>query len=270
MQSRVTELDDMLETQHGLTDCQAEDLFAENKNLKQSKRAMVDALAFVGHEWRNQIARLRLTTDKLKRGCDGPLTSEQEVSLQCIHQGLMMMQNIAHNYLTLARIEQGVFTVHPTFVDLEREVLQPVQLAYADLLAETGQICIVKLNSSNTLVWADCILLRSVYDNLISNAIKNGKPGGKIILSFQERGMKHEFSVWNSGPGIPREFLETIFNMFGHPIDEEGGSGIGLYLVRKIIEAHGGRVWAESLPGAWANFIFTLPNREIGVRPNRQ
>jgi signal transduction histidine kinase len=260
----------MLKTQHGLTDCQVEDLFAENKHLKQSKRAMLDALAFVGHEWRNQIARLHLTTDKMKRGCDGPLTNEQEVSLQCIHQGLTVMQNLAHNYLNLARLEQGMFTVQPTYVDLEREVLEPVQLAYADLFAEARQNCIVKLGSSNTLVWADCILLRSVYDNLISNAIKNGEPGGKIILSFHERGMKHEFSVWNSGPGIERERLETIFNMFGHPMDDEGGSGIGLYLVRKIVEAHGGRVWAESHPGAWANFIFTLPNRELGVRPNRQ
>jgi two-component system NtrC family sensor kinase len=180
------------------------------------------------------------------------------------------MQNIAHNYLSLARLEQDMFTVRPTFVDLEREIFEPIQLGYSDLLAETGQDCVVKMSSSNTLVWADCVLLKIVYDNLLSNAIKNGERDGTIILSFSERGSEYEFSVWNSGPGIERERLETIFCMFGHPMDKEGGSGIGLYLVRKIIEAHGGYVWAESQPGAWANFIFTLPNREMGIKPNRQ
>jgi signal transduction histidine kinase len=269
-QDRVTDLDDAPNTQHDLTHSQVRELLAENEHLKQSKRAILDALAFVCHEWRNQITQLRVTADKLRHGCDGLLTSEQELSLQCIHQGLITMQNIADNYLTLARLEEGMLTVQPTFVDLEREIFEPIQFIYADLLDETGQKCVVKLNSSNTLVWAECVLLRIVFDNLLGNAIKNGEQGSTIILSFSERGTEHEFSVWNSGPGIESERLESIFSMSGHPMNEEGDSSTSLYLVRKIIEAHGGRVWAESQPGAWANIIFTLPGREMGVKPNQQ
>jgi signal transduction histidine kinase len=80
----------------------------------------------------------------------------------------------------------------------------------------------------------------------------------------RERGRADELSVWNSGPGLSRERLETLFDEPFIHLKTPGTSsnlGIGLYLARKIVEAHGGRLWAESAAGAWVNFIFTLPKR---------
>jgi signal transduction histidine kinase len=178
------------------------------------------------------------------------------------------MTRIANNYLNLAKLGEDSFVLQPTYVELGREILTPLLASYGDLLANHGQVCQIKTDRPDMLVWADKELFVSVWENLLNNAIKYGNPGGKIVFGLLERGAEYEFNVWNSGPGVPLDQVERIFDRFisGTSLTVSNGTGIGLYLARKIVEVHGGRLWVETQPGAWANFVFTLPRRETVVR----
>lgn len=245
-----------------------EDQLAENECLREQLRLYQDALAFTGHEWRNHISRLILFAEKMQHEVDGPLNSQQKETVKRIRQSATALRCIARNYLRMVQVGDSVFTLQPSLIDPVRDVIEPVLSSYADWLAEREQTCQIKVSSPDTLIWADRWLLMSVFDNLINNAIKYGEPGGTILLHQYQRGTTYEFGVWNSGQGIPPGDLEGIFERFAHNMDTQAteSTGIGLYLARKIVEAHGGRLWADSQPGAWAAFSFTLPSQEAVLR----
>jgi two-component system phosphate regulon sensor histidine kinase PhoR len=111
-------------------------------------------------------------------------------------------------------------------------------------------------------VMADPDAMNQVFGNLIENALKYGKNGGRIRVGAKVLESEVEFSVQDFGPGIAYEHLERIFERF-YRIDkarsrESGGTGLGLAIVKHIVQAHGGRIWAESELGAGAAFHFTL------------
>jgi len=115
----------------------------------------------------------------------------------------------------------------------------------------------------DALVMADPDAMNQVFGNLIENAMKYGKTGKKIRVGAKALEAEVEFSVQDFGPGIASEHLERIFERF-YRIDkarsrESGGTGLGLAIVKHIVEAHGGRIWAESELGRGASFHFTLP-----------
>jgi two-component system phosphate regulon sensor histidine kinase PhoR len=106
--------------------------------------------------------------------------------------------------------------------------------------------------------------LEQILINLLDNAIKYGREGGKVTLSANQKDQKEiEVSVRDNGIGIPREDLPRIFERF-YRVDkgrsqELGGTGLGLSIVKHLVQAHGGRVWAESQLGEGSTFYFTLP-----------
>ncbi len=120
---------------------------------------------------------------------------------------------------------------------------------------------------SHVQLRADLNMTREVFDNLLSNAVKYGREGGRIRLEAQRKGPWWEFSVFNEGPGIPPEKREWIFQKFARLDIASGqprpkGTGLGLFITRTIVEAHGGQIRVESEPGQWARFVFTLPADE--------
>jgi signal transduction histidine kinase len=103
---------------------------------------------------------------------------------------------------------------------------------------------------------------QQLFQNLLSNAIRcNDKPQGRIVVSCNEAGGERRYSVADNGPGIEPRHYERVFQMFQtlDARDEDRGTGVGLALVRKIVELHGGRIWIESEPGRGCTFHFTLP-----------
>ncbi len=109
----------------------------------------------------------------------------------------------------------------------------------------------------------DPALLEIVYRNLFGNALKYRYPDGQIAFGVVSWGDHFVFNVWNAGPGVPAEEVENIFDKFYRVHDEytktKRGTGLGLFNIRRIIEAHGGRIWCETKPGHWINFLFALP-----------
>lgn len=250
----------------------AQNLQRENDCLRRRNQCLQDALAFAGHEWRNQIARLSIAAERLSVEPNSTLSARQQEALEHIQESAGAMRRIANNYLNLARLEGQGFVLRPSYVEIVRETLSPLLAYYSDSITERGLTCQIKIARSDTLVWADKGLFGSIWDNLLDNAIKYGGYGGKIMFSLTERGTEYEFSVWNSGQGVPVDQTERIFERFvsGTNLTATNGTGIGLYLARKIVEAHEGRMWVESQPGMWANFVFTLPRRETGIRSDQR
>ena len=114
------------------------------------------------------------------------------------------------------------------------------------------------------MVVADAGLLTQVFQNLIANGLKFRVPGSRprILVTSQDLGDDWEFSVRDHGIGIEPEYAERIFGLFErlHPVDEYPGSGVGLAISKRIVERHGGRIWAESQPGEGSVFRFTIPS----------
>src|SRR5208282_3442598 len=123
----------------------------------------------------------------------------------------------------------------------------------------------------DVLVMADPDAMNQVFGNLIENALKYGKSGQRIRVGARLLDCEVEFSVQDFGPGIAFEHLERIFERF-YRVDkarsrESGGTGLGLAIVKHIVQAHGGRIWAQSELGAGAAFYFTLPLAAASAGP---
>ena len=109
-------------------------------------------------------------------------------------------------------------------------------------------------------VWADVTRINHVFANLLSNALKYTPPGGKITLSAKADEERVQFSVSDTGRGIPSKYLPRIFEQFFRVPDQrkEAGAGLGLAIVKEIVEAHGGTIGVESHEGKGTTFTFTL------------
>jgi signal transduction histidine kinase len=105
--------------------------------------------------------------------------------------------------------------------------------------------------------------LEQVMSNLLSNAIKYGTPGTQVVFELRERDGYAEVTVSNRGPGIPADELPRLFDRYmrSRTVSAEGpkGLGVGLYIAKGLVEAHGGRIWIESVPGDTTTFHFTIP-----------
>jgi signal transduction histidine kinase len=150
----------------------------------------------------------------------------------------------------------------PTGFDLRDEVVAACEDYEA--LAGTGDLVLeTDLPDDAVVIYADREKLRVVLDNLISNAVKFTPPGGQVRVTVRGRGDEVELSVSDSGVGIPPHELERIFERFyqveGHLTRRHGGMGLGLSIVKEVVELHGGRVWAESSLDQGSRFVVVLP-----------
>jgi signal transduction histidine kinase len=116
----------------------------------------------------------------------------------------------------------------------------------------------------------DAERLRQVVINLLSNAIKFNDPGGNVNIKAERRNGEILFAVSDNGIGISEDAIEHLFERFYRAEDKlaRGGTGLGLYITKQIIEAHGGRVWVESRIGEGSTFSFTLPINSKGGNGN--
>jgi two-component system phosphate regulon sensor histidine kinase PhoR len=171
------------------------------------------------------------------------------------------LTRLIEDLLALSQIESGGVPLRVTVVDLRRHV-QSVLEALAPAIEQGGLAVEVDLPDSS-LVSADPDRLRQVLTNLVDNAIKYNRPGGRIRVRQEREGLSLRVFVVDTGIGIPERDLRRIFERF-YRVDkarsrELGGTGLGLSIVKHIVEAHGGTVHVTSRLGEGSTFSFTLP-----------
>lgn len=152
-------------------------------------------------------------------------------------------------------------------VDLNRLVMDVI-----DLLAPSANI-VVSVDASLPAVMAEPTRIQQVFQNLLSNAIKYmDKPEGEIRINCGAEGRQWKFSISDNGPGIDQQYFEKIFQLFQTlaPRDRVESTGVGLALVKKIVEMYDGHVWLESTVGRGSTFFFTLPRIAVGSTKGKQ
>jgi len=234
-----------------------------NEELKQINRNYMEILGFVTHEIKNKLGIIMGSAYNLKGGVVGRLNEGQKKMINILLRNAERLNVMIKNYLDLSRIERGELRVDKEEVDFKEDILEPVLDEFKGEVESSSMRLIVDVPSPSKLK-ADLDLLRIVMENLISNAIKYGRKGGKIKIKVKKEDNIWKINVWNEGEGIPEDEIDKLFTKFtrlrsGEKIREEQGSGLGLFITKEIIQKHGGKIWAESEEGKWANFIFTLP-----------
>jgi signal transduction histidine kinase len=170
------------------------------------------------------------------------------------------MSGLVNDILDVSRLENKQMPVErKTFAlaPLATEVLK-----LQTVLADKKGIRLENAIPPETLAWADTGLISRVLQNLVGNAIKFTLPGGLVRVAASAGVNDREsllIAVSDTGPGIPVEFQEQIFQKFFTGWQRQSGTGLGLAFCRLAVEAHGGRIWVESQPGQGATFAFTLP-----------
>jgi two-component system, OmpR family, sensor histidine kinase VicK len=242
-------------------------LTTDISDRKAIERMKDEFISVVSHELRTPLTSIHSALKILATGRLGDLSPDGQQILGIADENTDRLVRLVNNVLDLQRIESGAVTMDRQICDTAALMVTAIEAMQA--MAQPHDIQLTRLPGMLPL-WVDVDYLVQALTNLISNAIKFSAAGTIVTLSARQRparsGDPHpivEFQVQDQGQGIPSDKLEDIFERF-HQVDssdarKKGGTGLGLTICRKIIEQHGGQIWAESVEGQGSTFRFTLP-----------
>jgi two-component system sensor histidine kinase GlrK len=233
--------------------------------LQELDDMKAEFLAHVSHELRTPMASIQEGTHLLLDEIPGPLTQEQRTTLRIMADSSRRLIHLISTILDLSKMEAGMMEYRIVPVDLKR--VASISINKVRLLADSKHVQLV-FESLGERAWvkADAPRVEQVLDNLLSNALKFGPEGSIVKLQMKpdlDAGVL-EIAVSDSGPGIAAEDLPHIFERFYQgrtkAKNASAGSGLGLALAKKVVEAHGGRIWIESevRKGTTVRFVLRL------------
>jgi two-component system sensor histidine kinase KdpD len=236
--------------------------------LEESDRLKSALLSSVSHELRTPLATMKAAITSLRSGEVDWASPARTDLLAVVEEDLDHLNRLVGNLLDMSRIEAGVLKPQRAWLSLSEVV--GGTLVRMRRSSEQHRV-VVNISDELPLVPADYVQLDQVFTNLISNALKYAPSGSTITLSaWTLGGGQIQVQVKNQGPPVPVEHLSHIFDKFYRvtAADRVTGTGLGLSICKGIVEAHGGRIWAENLPDGLA-FNFTLPLTWAGAQPPR-
>jgi two-component system phosphate regulon sensor histidine kinase PhoR len=229
-------------------------------SVEAGEKSRRDFIANVSHELRTPLTSISGYVETLLEDPHPKAETTREF-LSIILKNSNRMNRLTEDLLELASVESQDYKITPQPIRASALVSDAIE-SLAGLVVESG-IALESGGAPADIVLADPDAMTQVFGNLIENAMKYGKSGRRVRVSAQSRENEVEFVVRDFGQGIAFEHLDRIFERF-YRVDkarsrDSGGTGLGLAIVKHIVQAHGGRIWAESELGAGAEFHFTLP-----------
>ena len=217
-----------------------------------------DLVATVAHEFRTPLTSMRMAVHILLEGIVGPLNEKQLDLVGAARDDCERLQGIVEDLLDLSRIQAGKVEVSLTALPA-KSILDAAVAAKVDPARDAGLKIEGDLIEPVLPVLVDPDRINLVFDNLVGNAIRHSPKGGRIVVRARpEKGLVR-FEVEDQGPGIPVEYQQRIFEKFFRMPGTKGeGIGLGLYISREIVAAHGGEMGVESEPEKGSRFWFTL------------
>jgi len=224
---------------------------------REIEQMKADFLAMVTHDMKNPVSIIVGYTEILLN--DVSVASDWREMLVSIDSSARGLLHLIMNFLDLSKIEAGALRLHQVETSVN-EVLHQVVL-YQTPLARAKRITIVEELESVPPLRLDRGQMDRVFVNLIGNAIKFTPPRGQVAIKSASRNGSVEVSISDTGPGIPREQVPRLFGKYQRlaPAAQTEGTGLGLFIAKSMIDAHGGNVRVESEPSRGATFVVTLP-----------
>ena len=234
-------------------------VFHDVTDVERTEKMRRDFVANVSHELRTPLTSISGYVETVLE--EDELSADAREFLGIVLKNAKRMNRLTEDLLALASVEAGDYRVRPSLMRASALVEDAIEalggmVLDSPVLVEPGEL-------SDCVVLADADALNQVFGNLIENAMKYGKSGGRVVVGSKEKGAFVEFSVKDFGQGIGSEHLGRLFERF-YRVDkarsrDSGGTGLGLAIAKHIVLAHGGGIRVESTLGAGATFLFTLP-----------
>lgn len=230
---------------------------------RQREARRLDFYSIIAHDLRSPLGAMLMRTDLMLRGHRGVLSSEVIGDLRKMDANMRRLVALINDFLDLARMEEGAHTMTRARVDLGG-LLREVVDEFKPLVESTQQRIEIQAEPGAFIALGDKSRLQQVVTNLLANAIKFAPPGGHIRLRVRRIDQTCEVTVEDDGPGIPADVLPALFRRYSRaPTSRaEGGTGLGLLIVREIVEAHGGTAGVDSTPGEGSRFWFRIPSAD--------
>jgi len=226
--------------------------------FRKLERERKNILSMFAHDMKNPAVISEGFLSRLISGKAGALTEEQQNYLEIIHSELNKLSQLISDFLQFSRFEAIEYKpVHAPF-NIEEEIRKNIEAEKVEAEKKEIIIGLEHLDTITPIVNADAAMVNRVIRNLLVNAIKYTDPGGAVTIKISDRGNEILVSVKDTGIGIPEDHLPYIFDTF-YRAGNSKGSGLGLSIAKTIIEGHGGRIWAESIPANGSTLSFTLP-----------
>ncbi len=231
---------------------------------KQLQAIKTDFYSMVTHDLRNPTGSILLSLELLLDGGAGDLSEDQRELLGIALAAAKKTSSLINDYLDFAKIDAGYLRIEPKACELRKILEDSTRLS--EMQAQSRQQTLtLDLPDRPVSGWLDCERLKQVFENLISNAIKYTPKGGRITVSLEKLEDRAVIKISDTGMGIKPNLLPTLFSKYhrisGSHTRTIQGTGLGLFIVKEIVEAHGGSVRAESegIPGQGTTFIVDIP-----------
>ncbi len=239
----------------------------EAETANASKTAF---LANMSHELRTPLNAILGFSEIIEKECFGPAGSPRYKEYAGdIHSSGAHLLSLINDLLDVAKIEAGRMEIEPELLDVARTLESALKIISVKA-RERRQELVIEVDPDVPQLYADERALKQILINLVSNAIKFTPEGGRIaVVASRARCGAFQLMVEDNGPGIPRDKLDKIFKPFSQ-VDNRydrqgGGTGLGLALVRGLVELHNGRAWLESEQGSGARAYIVLPTQPGGM-----
>jgi len=231
------------------------------KLVLEAKNAELDRFAYtVSHDLKSPLVTIKGFLDFIRQDVETGNMDRMKKDIHRIENAVNKMQELLNNVLELSRA--GMITGSPQEVRVSEIVHEILEFIRGPLEAHNAQV-IVQENLPT--IYGDKMRLQQIFQNLVENAIKysGDQPEPQIEIGMNGKDDMNNiiFFVSDNGIGIATEQYERIFGLFNKLDPNSEGSGVGLATVKRIIEAHGGRIWVESEAGKGSTFLFTLPSK---------
>lgn len=232
-------------------------------HLKQLDQMKTDLISFVSHQLKTPLTSLGMYGQLLRTRLGDANVAEASEAANSIERQVKRMRYMVEDFLNEARIEAG----KP--LEMQYEPVQDVERLVSEIVHLEGKLArehrfLVQIPEDLPTIWADRGKLEEVFINLISNAVKYSPDGGDVTVRARESAAWVQFTVMDQGIGISEEDQVHLFSRFqrvGRARDSQriGGTGVGLFVCRALVVAHGGTIWYEGQLGHGSAFHFTIP-----------
>ena len=253
-------------------DGQQVQLLRDETDLEAARRARDSVLGNISHEFRTPLAAQLASVEMMRDGLDTLAPAEQRELLDNIERGVLRLMRLIDNLLESVRIESGQLAIRRQPVDIEEVVGEAIDLLRPLLVQSKLRVAVELSALRGRTIFGDAQRLVQVFVNLLSNAAKFAPASSDIAIGAHLHGDTAMIWIEDAGPGPPAGDTQALFGRFrrGDNVEPEApGLGLGLWIVRSIIERHSGAVQIERTPAARTRITITLPMEHVDENTGR-